>query len=266
MLFKTALFLAASGSLFAQEVHSGHAAASWLTESETFEPGKPIQTAVQLRMEPGWHSYWLNPGEAGMKLSLKWDLPDGWKASDVSYPVPISFNTGGLAGFGYINEATFPITLTPPDSASNPSQVGLKISWLTCNDNACVPGDAELTLKLAPGTPSPSDSAEIISKAIAEVPKTMDGVTLSVSEVDSALKLTLKIPADSKIDPSACEVFPASASTVKDQNPIRFEKDGAEWAATATKSDYLDGPVKELTLVLAGKGTPKPIEVSWSAN
>ena len=27
---------------------------------------------------PGWHGYWLNPGDAGLPMDVKWQLPAGF--------------------------------------------------------------------------------------------------------------------------------------------------------------------------------------------
>ena len=52
-------------------VRSGKAEADWISESATYESGKPVRTALRLVLDPGWHTYWENPGEGGMKISAK---------------------------------------------------------------------------------------------------------------------------------------------------------------------------------------------------
>ena len=73
----------------AGEIHSGHASAELLVSSSTFQPAKPLQAAIRLKVDPGWHTYWINPGEGGMKLGAEWKLPEGWSAGPLNWPVPI---------------------------------------------------------------------------------------------------------------------------------------------------------------------------------
>ena len=31
---------------------------------------------VKFRLDPGWHTYWINPGDSGEKASFEWKLPE----------------------------------------------------------------------------------------------------------------------------------------------------------------------------------------------
>ena len=57
-------------------------------------PGKPFRVGVHLKIASGWHTYWKNPGDAGLPISIQWQLPPGWKASPSS--VPFSMKEAGL--------------------------------------------------------------------------------------------------------------------------------------------------------------------------
>ena len=37
---------------------------------------------------PGWHGYWLNPGDAGLPMDVQWQLPEGFAVGPLRYPVP----------------------------------------------------------------------------------------------------------------------------------------------------------------------------------
>ena len=41
----------------------------------------------------------------------------------------------------------FPVTVTPPPDFEGSVKLRGKISWLTCNDEGCIPGDAEVFLE-----------------------------------------------------------------------------------------------------------------------
>ena len=37
-------------------------------------PGQPVTLAVLMQPAPGWHGYWLNPGDAGLPLMVDWTV------------------------------------------------------------------------------------------------------------------------------------------------------------------------------------------------
>src|SRR5207237_1410434 len=43
-------------------------------------PGGEIELALHMRTKPGWHGYWLNPGDAGLPMEVSWQLPKGFAA------------------------------------------------------------------------------------------------------------------------------------------------------------------------------------------
>jgi DsbC/DsbD-like thiol-disulfide interchange protein len=244
---------------YAAPVKSGHATAEWISGATSIEGGKPFLTGIRMVIEDGWHSYWTNPGESGMKLKVVWDLPAGWTAGEVQHPAPIKFHTGELPGYGYEGEVIFPVTLTPPAGASEGVQLSAKLSWLTCNDASCIPGKAEV--KLTPGAGS-TKSAAAIEKAKSLVPKPLSGLKLEVSESADGVKLSLGTPGG--FDPSSWQIFPATEMALDHYKAIEFRKEGEKWEAKTSKNAYADGPLKELVLVLVKEGE-SPLEVAWQA-
>lgn len=264
MNLRIPLMLAALCSAAPAGIRSGKAEADWIVASATYQPGSPLQTAIRLKVDPGWHTYWSNPGEGGMKFSVTWQLPRGWTASEPGHPAPKSFLTGGLAGYGYEGTVIFPVTLNPPPDATGPVKISAKASWLTCDDSACIPGKADLELVLEPGPPLASGDAPAMAAALDRVPRPLEGATLELVENGGALGLTLALPQGSTFDPEIYEVFPETPQALDPATPVRFRKTGSVWSASATKSEYAAGPLKSLVLVLAGEGVT-PVTVAWTA-
>ena len=40
--------------------------------------GGEVELAIHMRTNPGWHGYWLNPGDAGLPMDVKWRIPAGF--------------------------------------------------------------------------------------------------------------------------------------------------------------------------------------------
>lgn len=248
-------------------VRSGKAEVDWVASSSTYESGSPVQTAVRLVLDPGWHTYWENPGEGGVRISATWDLPAGWTASELGHMVPARFKKGGLSGFGYEGTVLFPVKFTPPPDFTGIAKLRGKISWLTCNDDQCIPGKAELELSLAPGTPTGTPEEGLIRDALAKVPRPQEKwLRLEVSEKSTSLSLRLETLSDTPLNPDDYEIFPATPQTIDPAAPIRFARDGDAWTADVPKSEYLTKPARELTLVFAGKSGQSPVSVKWASD
>ena len=245
-------------------VHSGKASVEWITASGTCEAAQPVQTAVRLVLDEGWHTYWTNPGESGMKTSVTWELPAGWTAGELENPVPKRFMTGELPGFGYEGTVVFPVKLTPPADFTGEAKLKGKISWLTCNDSKCVPGNATLELSLKLGAPVATEEMKWIHEALVKIPRPNPEITLNVTEKPKSLILTLASATTKPFNPGDYEVFPATPQAVDSAAKFVFASEGNGWKAEVPKSEYASDPLKSLTLVLAGKGVTAPFSVTWS--
>ena len=91
------------------------------------QPGKPLTVALKMEHEHGWHTYWVNPG-IGEATSIEWQLPAGWAAGDIEWPVPhaIKGEDGAVTGHGYEGTSYLPVTINVPKTAKVGETVTLK--------------------------------------------------------------------------------------------------------------------------------------------
>ena len=266
MLTRSALILASLCTVSLAAVRSGKATADWITSSKTCEAGMQVKTGIRLVVDEGYHTYWINPGDGGMKISVKWELPPGWTAGNLEYPVPKRFMTGELPGFGYEGSVVFPLTVTPPADFSGEAKLKGKVSWLTCNDSGCIPGEAELELTLRSGEAVPTAEAKWIDAALRKIPLTPGNrITLKVFEKPKSLVLTIGGLTGKSVNLADYEVFPATPQVVNAADKIQFTNDGLSWTAEVSKSEYATKPITELTLVLATKSDQAPISLTWKS-
>jgi DsbC/DsbD-like thiol-disulfide interchange protein len=54
-----------SGKVQAGPVQTGHVELELIGADTAASPGSTVQVAVRQKIEPGWHTYWLNSGDAG---------------------------------------------------------------------------------------------------------------------------------------------------------------------------------------------------------
>lgn len=122
--------------------------AKLLSENKSIEAGQPFWVAVELKMQPGWDTYWQNPGDAGIPTKIDWKLPQGFHAGPIQWPYPEKISDGTMTGYGYTDSVTLLTEITPPKSYDG-QKIDIKadVTWLACKE-ACIPGSANLDLSL----------------------------------------------------------------------------------------------------------------------
>ena len=145
-----------------------------LSEVAAAVPGEPFWAALRQRIAPGWHTYWMNPGDSGEPPRIEWDLPSGFRAGEFVWPLPERISVGSAMTYGYSNEVVLPMAMTPPANLPAGKNVTLRgrASWLVC-EKICVPEEAPvaLTLPVAAGAPSLDPrGAALIAAARRNVP------------------------------------------------------------------------------------------------
>jgi thiol:disulfide interchange protein len=171
--------------------------AELLHEEASIQPGQPFWLAIHLQIEEGWHAYWKNPGDVGMATSIKWELPEGFKAGEIEWPYPQRFTSDIATGFGYENEAILLTEITPPNHLSQDNvTIKAHAKWLVCSDSACLPGGSEVTVALPINSNDPKVREEVahhFAKARDKLPeKKWD---LQALEQNGLIQLALKAPA-----------------------------------------------------------------------
>lgn len=123
-------------------------------EPATVAPGSVFTAAVHITTAPGWHTYWRNPGDAGMAPHLTWRLPRGMAVRQILFPVPQLFEEGGLVSIGYADEvALLAVLEAGRESDTGETALGVDVEWLVCRD-ACAArrgsADARIVVGAAP--------------------------------------------------------------------------------------------------------------------
>ena len=149
-----------------------HIAAAFVADSTAVVPGKPFTAGMHLRIEPGWHTYWQNPGDSGLPVSVKWNLPPGWKAGPLQWPLPEKHVEEIGTTYGYEGEVLLLAELTPPGDLPQGASVTLEasVSWLVCS-KTCVPGHAIVNLTLPVSAAAEPANGVLFSETRARLPQ-----------------------------------------------------------------------------------------------
>lgn len=111
-------------------------------------PGGEVELAILMHTRPGWHGYWVNPGDAGLPMAVEWSLPPGATIGPLRYPVPSRLTVAGLMNYVYERDYALLARLEVPPGASEPLTVTATARWLACTDKICVPEQGEFSLQL----------------------------------------------------------------------------------------------------------------------
>lgn len=246
--------------LWSQE--NGHAKVSlWVgSPIPAARIGQSIPVAVVIEYEKGWHGYWSNPGEGGMKTEITWKLPAGWVAGSVHFPTPKRLLSGEVPFYGYEGTILLPVYLTSPSAISGPQKIEATVTWLACNEKGCVPGEVTVQVIL-PATDGSSGHAEAVAAAIAALPAADEKVKLDV--VQSGDWLELKLTGAEHRDLESAEIFPVTEQALDPGAAMHWKKTAAGYEARVKKNQYATGELAQLTLVIAAKAPQRALWVEW---
>jgi len=126
-----------------------HVQVDLLPEQLAAVPGDTLWLALRLAHPDKWHTYWINPGDAGRPTEIQWQLPEGLSAGEIVWPIPERFDLPAeLVDFGYTGEVFLLVPLTlAADYAASTVPIVAEVKWYEC-DEICIPGSASITLEM----------------------------------------------------------------------------------------------------------------------
>ncbi|MEE2525383.1 protein-disulfide reductase DsbD domain-containing protein [Hyphobacterium sp. HN65] len=200
LVFLTAAGLAAAQSSSIPRSAMGQDAmvdVQLVADHVTVEAGQTFHVGLLMDIEPGWHTYWRNPGDSGEATRINWRLPEGVEASDIIWPAPSAYEFGHLMNYGYGGEIVLPVSITVPSDFDD-RFLGLRadVSWLVCEE-VCIPESAEVDLFLTVNEEAVVDEggAALIRAGLERVPAESDA-SAGIKRHGQALLLTVALPTD----------------------------------------------------------------------
>src|SRR5215467_10902758 len=134
------------------KVQGKHAQVEFVSRQLAVRAGQETLIGVHFVLEPGWHIYWVNPGDSGQPPAFNWQLPAGFSAGEIQWPRPERMqNTPQLADYGYHGDVLLAVPLRVPASARpGAAVITLDAKWLICRE-ICLPDRAQLRVSLPVG-------------------------------------------------------------------------------------------------------------------
>ncbi|HEY1582688.1 MAG TPA: protein-disulfide reductase DsbD domain-containing protein [Chthoniobacterales bacterium] len=184
--------------------------AKLVADTSTVVPGQPFTAGLLLKMAPGWHTYWKFPGDAGIPTEIKWQLPPGWKAGPIQWPIPLKLNEpGDIQIYGYHDEVLLMVQLTPPPKIAAASvRLAANAEWLVC-EKVCIPGSGTVQLNLPVGATSAPAESHLFEEFRNRLPRSLPASAqsgLHWTRREKEFRLTIADP--SLADSAKVDFFP----------------------------------------------------------
>jgi thiol:disulfide interchange protein len=216
-------------------------------------PGGTTMLAVHFDIAAGWHIYWRNPGDSGLPTEIAWDLPPGFTAGAIEWPVPQRFVVGTIGNYGYAASADLlsRITASRDLRAGTTARIGATVRWLVCS-SICIPGSATLKLDLPveSGAAAPDASAAGYFAAAHRTGTSPAPVAADYSVASKALLLHLPEAALAAAQrPVAAAFFPFHQDIVDAASDETLRPEGGGLVLALPRAT---GPTAQLPASLAG--------------
>jgi DsbC/DsbD-like thiol-disulfide interchange protein/cytochrome c biogenesis protein CcdA len=184
-------------------------------------PGGEVELAIRMHPAPGWHGYWLNPGDAGLQMDVQWQLPSGFVAGPLRYPVPTRLLVAGLMNYVYERDYALLVRLKVPASARGTVPVRAQARWLACTDKICVPEQGVLSIDLPVGSGTPRQAQ--FDQWRRALPRPLAAVG-HFAAAGGQLRVAIPLPASVKVERPY--VFPATDGVVDYDAKQEFRRVG----------------------------------------
>ena len=168
----------AAGTIDAAPVETDYSAVELLVLPGSLPAdGGTVTAGLHLQPKPGWHAYWVNPGDAGLAPGLRWQLPEGFSADELRFPAPHVIPFGEFVTYGFDEPLLLLVDIEIPAGLPVGTRYTLaaQARWVVCDDALCVPEQADVTATLPVGDaiPDPLRAAQFAA-AREKVPPRVD--------------------------------------------------------------------------------------------
>src|SRR4051794_20915132 len=90
-------------------IKDDHSAVRLLAGSRS---GGVLLGGIAFKLQPGWHTYWRNPGDSGVPPRFDFAKSDNVEAVTVLWPAPTRFDDGaGGTALGYVRQVLMPLRI-----------------------------------------------------------------------------------------------------------------------------------------------------------
>ena len=148
----TILIVSLVGTSFAEVVRTDLSKIEIQADHKSVAKGTEFHIVIELTPHPGWHAYWENPGDAGLKLTMDWAEQQGVEIEALQFTTPHLIPFEEIVSYGYDGKVVIIAKAVVSDEFTQSNvTIGGNAFWLICSDALCVPQDTEINFELPVG-------------------------------------------------------------------------------------------------------------------
>ena len=152
-----------------------HDTVTLVTDQQSWAPGRALGVGLRLKLAPGWHTYWSNPGDAGepATIAVAASGGGGGQTGTIIWPTPQRLPEGPLMSYAYTGDVLLPLKLVPTAASGQdgaPLVIKATAEWLACA-TVCVPEQGTFSITLPAGPAAASPQAGLFEAARQAAPR-----------------------------------------------------------------------------------------------
>lgn len=205
------MFLCFLGPVASEVVRTDLSKIELLADKSSVAPGSEFHIIFELEPNFGWHAYWENPGDAGLKLEMNWHDTEAVEIGNLQFTTPHLIPFEEIVSYGYDGKVTIIAEVrVAEDYSGEEITLGGDAFWLICSDALCVPQETAISTVINIGEDDVLDprGSALVSEAKADMPTSVNWSSVFYTDGENfSVKTTL--PEEYKIIESAY-LFPRS--------------------------------------------------------
>lgn len=158
----------------------------WRTDAGTHMAG------LQLRLAPGWKTYWRAPGDGGIPPRFGWQGSQNLEGVALHWPVPEVFDQNAMRSIGYSGSVVIPLELSMTD-ADAPAVMRGQVQIGVCEE-ICVPMtfDFDAVLPVS-DVRDPAIVAAMLDRPRTQAEAGVGAVTCAIDPIEDGLRVTTRV-------------------------------------------------------------------------
>ncbi len=251
-----------SAHVSATPIDAGYSSIELVSERRAVRSGETASFGLRLKPQANWHTYWINPGDAGKSVRVAWENADGIVAGDMQLPAPHLVPFMGLVSYGYDEDTLVIFDVDVPKSYKDGDTLSLTgaANWLVCDDKSCVPQDADIAIDVVVGASGGEGLTQEFATARAKIPKRVDWSATYAPYApygEDGVLFHVEMP-EEIAGAHHLDLFPSAQKIIDHATMIRADIDTGGVAFLAEKGPRLKRTAtSDLVIVVETKDSPR---------
>ncbi|MEM7146745.1 MAG: protein-disulfide reductase DsbD domain-containing protein [Verrucomicrobiota bacterium] len=255
------LLLGGLGGIEAADEEGAPVSFELVSEDLAVRPGEVFTVGVRLGHDPGWHTYWKNPGIVGVATSIEWDLPEGFEAGEIQWPQPEVVKMAQMDAYGYEGDTVLLVDVKAPADLGGRASVDLKakVIYMACA-SSCHPGFTDLELSLPVGSGGERRFDESVHRIFEEARASYaedagDEWSLGTRKADGVIRLDVELGAgDVPVEWDGVYFFDESGWVDSSQKQVLERGEGDGFVMELSEAEWGDRDEEVLEGILFAPG------------